>query len=79
MQKTMYNEKCAEVALWNFKDWVFKCIQKAGGEIAVVFEYDADTGKMIAHCSDGITIKQSVCSTAITVTWGSGHVSILKG
>lgn len=70
-------EKRMEIALWNFKDWVLKCVQKTGEEIAVVFDYDVDSGKMIAHCSDGTTIMQCVGNSAITVTWGSGHCAMV--
>lgn len=78
MRTTTYKGKCVEIALWNFRNWVLECIQKTGEEIATVFDFDSDTGKMIAYCSDGTTILQNVGNNAVTVKWGSGHTAMLK-
>ena len=56
-----------------FKERVNALINRAGGDIDVMFSTDTEKGKHLAKCSDGTTIIGSARNLNVTVNWGSGH------
>ena len=59
-----------------FKRRVNALIQKAGGEIHVLFSTDEETGKHYASCSDGVIIIGNEGCKRVEVRWGSGHAGL---
>lgn len=63
----------------DFKEHVCNLVEKAGGEIYVVFYADTDSGKYYANCSDGTVLIGEENRLSVTVLWnGKAHCAVAK-
>lgn len=58
-----------------FKRRVSAVIAKAGGDLKVRFNSDADSGMHIASVSDGTTIVGKSSCMMVEVYWGTSHMA----